>query len=177
MIFTLGHSAIIILFVGCAVTLVVFACLELWTGIDPAAGLPIRGRFKHVLESIGLLTVAVVALELGQTILEEEVRRDAHMNAPTRVRRFLSRFMIVVVIALAIECMIATFQFVHDAPSQLPRAATTGAAAAALLAAWGLFVQLNKSVEELEPEQMAEVKQEDREISQEQDTAGSSQRL
>jgi hypothetical protein len=34
-------------------------------------------------------------LALGQTILEEEVHRQAQMSAPTRVRRFLSRFMVV----------------------------------------------------------------------------------
>src|SRR5688500_18663942 len=144
-IFVCGYSIISILFVGCAVALVVFAFLELWTGIDPGASLRLPGRFNHVLESIGLLTIAVVALELGQTILEEESRREAQMSAPTRVRRFLSRFLIVIVIALAIECLVATFQLVHEDPSQLPQAATTGIAAAVLLAAWGVFLRFNKA--------------------------------
>ena len=46
-------------------------------------------RLHTVLDSIAVLTVAVAALELGQTILEEEVQREAQMSAPTRVRRFL----------------------------------------------------------------------------------------
>jgi hypothetical protein len=33
-----------------------------------------------------------------------------------------------------------------------------------LLAAWGLFIKLNKSAEELEPEAMAEAKKEDRKV-------------
>jgi hypothetical protein len=168
-VFTIGYLAISILFVGCAAALVVFACLELWVGINPGSSLRLPGRFNRVLESIGLLTIAVVALELGQTIVEEEVRREAQLSAPTRVRRFLSRFLVVIVIALAIECLVATFQLVHENPSRLPQAATTGVAAAALLAAWGIFVRLNRDVEDLEPEQMAQVKQEDREIEQAQD--------
>jgi hypothetical protein len=34
----------------------------------------------------------------------------------------------------------------------------------ALLAAWGLFIRLNRYAEELEPEAMAEAKQEDRKL-------------
>lgn len=46
---------------------------ELWHGVNPGPGLPLRERFNALLESVGLLTIAVAALELGQTILEEEV--------------------------------------------------------------------------------------------------------
>ena len=47
------------------------------------------------------MTVAVVALQIAETIIEEEVIRDAEISAPTRVRRFLSRFLVVIVVALA----------------------------------------------------------------------------
>jgi hypothetical protein len=56
------------------------------------------------------------------------------------------------------------FRVSHDAPEQLPYAATVGITAAALLAAWGLFIRLNRSAEELEPEAMAEAKREDDKI-------------
>jgi uncharacterized membrane protein YqjE len=130
----------------------------------PREAITLTGRFNTILEAIGLLTIAVAALELAQTILEEEVMREAHMSGPTRVRRFMSRFMVVIIVALAIEALIAVFQFVHDDPLLLPQAAAIGLAAAALLAAWGVFVRLNRSAEELEPEAMAETKKEDKEI-------------
>ena len=120
-------------------------------------------RFVAVLECIGLLTIAVAALELGQTILEEEVQRSSPISAPTRVRRFLSRFIVVVVVALSIECLVAVFEFIHDSPEKLPHAATVGLAAAALLAAWGVFVRLNVAAETLEPEAMADAKRGGRE--------------
>jgi len=44
-----------------------------------------------------------VSLQIAETIAEEEVVREAHVSAPTRVRRFLSRFVVVIVVALAIE--------------------------------------------------------------------------
>ena len=52
-------------------------------------------------EALGLLTVAVVALQIAETIIEEEVIRNAEISAPTRFRRFLSRFLVVIVVALA----------------------------------------------------------------------------
>ena len=52
-------------------------------------------------EALGLLTVAVVAMQIAETIIEEEVIRDAEISASTRVRRFLSRFLVVIVVALA----------------------------------------------------------------------------
>ena len=163
-IFPLGHFVISLLFIGSALTLISMAGFELWQGIQPLRPVALRHRLNAVLESIAVLTVAVAALELAQTILEEEVQREAQMSAPTRVRRFLSRFMIVLVVALSIEALVAVFQFSHEAPAHLPYAATIGLMAAALLVAWGLFVWLNQSVELLEPEAMAQAKQEDKQV-------------
>ncbi|MEK6283315.1 MAG: hypothetical protein AABN95_23415, partial [Acidobacteriota bacterium] len=63
----------ILLFVCCGLALIFFAALELWHGLNPTEAMALRDRFNSILEGIGLLTIAVVALELGQTILEEEV--------------------------------------------------------------------------------------------------------
>jgi hypothetical protein len=167
-IFEAGYSGVIFLFLCCGVALVVFAGIELWQGINPVSDMPLRERFNSVLECVGLLTIAVAALELGQTILEEEVQRGAQMSAPTRVRRFLSRFMVVVIVSLSIESLVAVFQFLHDDPAHLPQAAGIAIAAAALLAAWGVFVKLNRSAEELEPEAMEDAKSEDQVIEEEQ---------
>ena len=161
-IFAVGYSGIIVLFVVCAAALIILAALELWHGINPYAVLPVPDRFNFVLESIGLLTIAVVALELGQTIIEEEVVRKVQASGPTRARRFLSRFMVVIVVALSIESLVAVFKLAHKDPSRLPQAAMIGVAAGVLLASWGVFVRLNRSAEELEPEAMAETKSEDR---------------
>ncbi|QMU29359.1 hypothetical protein [Adhaeribacter radiodurans] len=163
-VFAFGYSGIIFLLLCSAFALIFFGFIELWHGINPTENLPIRERFNFILESVGLLTIAVVALELGQTILEEEVQRKAHVSAPTRVRRFLSRFMVVIIVALAIECLVSVFELAHKDATQLPQAASIGIAAAVLLAAWGVFIKLNRSAEELEPEAMEKTKQEDQKL-------------
>ena len=163
-IFAVGYFVIGLLFIVCALVIISFAVFQLWQGVEIGTGLSLNDRLNSILESIALLTVAVAALELGQTILEEEVQREEHISAPTRVRRFLSRFMIVLVVALTIETLVLVFRFSHEAPEQLPYVAGIGLTAAALMAAWGIFIRMNRSAEELEPEAMEKAKQEDEKV-------------
>jgi hypothetical protein len=163
-LFSLGYMLVVALFFICAFALIALAGSEMWQALQPAAELEVRGRFNQILEAIGLLTIAVAAMELGQTVLEEEVQRSANISAPTRVRRFLSRFLIVVVVSLSIECLIAVFQFVHGKPEMLPHAASIGVAAAVLLAAWGAFVRMNVDAEKLEPQAMHAAQAEDKTV-------------
>jgi hypothetical protein len=158
------YVAVALVFALCAVALVVYALIELWGGIRLGSDVPLHERFAKTLEAIGLLTISVAALELSQTVIEEEVLREASMSAPTRVRRFLSRFLVVVVVALAIESLVAAFEIVHQDPAKIPHCASLAVGAAALLAAWGLFVRLNTSAEKLEPEAMERAKDEDEKV-------------
>ena len=165
-LFTLGYAAVAVLFGTAAIVLTGFALLELWSAIAPGGDQPIATRAATAIESIGLLAVALVALEMAQTVVEEEVVRRVHVSAPTRVRRYLSRFLVVVVVALAIESLVAVVQALHERPETLPHAASIAVGAAALLAAWGAFVRLNRTVEELEPEGIDEARGEDHKVQQ-----------
>src|SRR4249920_2187336 len=116
------HGLMAALFACAAAVLIVIATRVGWTALT--SGLD-RAAAQGVIEAVGLLAAAVVALQIAQTIVEEEVIRDAHISAPTRVRRFLSRFLVVLVVALAIEGLVATFKSLHEDPTQLPYAAST----------------------------------------------------
>lgn len=160
-LFAVLHASMAALFACAALMLIVIATKSGWnaivSGMDRAAALV-------VIEAIGLLAAAVVALQIAQTITEEEVMRDAHFSGPTRVRRFLSRFLVVVVVAISIEALVATFKASHEDPLHLVYAASILAAAAALLAAWGIFIRMNCYAEALEPEAMEDAKREDKKM-------------
>jgi hypothetical protein len=160
-----GHLVLALVFIICSLALLVLALAHLWKGADPMVEISLEQRVNEVLESVAILTIAIATLELGQTIIEEEVQRGTPMSAPTRVRRFLSRFMMVLVVAMSIETLVAVFKFVREDPSKLPAAAAVGLAAAALLIAWALFVRLNQNVEEMEPESLDQVRREDDKVS------------
>ena len=156
--FSIIHGLMAVLFVCAALMLIIIAAKIGWLafvgGQDSSAA-------QQIIEAVGLLAAAVVALQIAQTIAEEEVVRDAHISGPTRVRRFLSRFLVVVVVALTIEGLVATFRAAHEDPAHLVYAASVIFSAAVLLAGWGLFIRMNRYAEELEPEAMAEAKRED----------------
>jgi hypothetical protein len=160
-LFRIVHGLMAMLFAGAALMLIVIASGMGWTAfvgsMDGAAA-------QAIIEAVGLLAAAVVALQIAETIFEEEVVRDADISAPTRVRRFLSRFFVVVMVALAIEGLVATFRALHEDPQQLPYAASLVAGTGVLLAAWGIFIYLNRAAEELEPEAMADAKREDKKL-------------
>lgn len=160
-VFRTVHGLMAFLFACAALMLIAIAARMGWMafagGLDGAAA-------QAIIEAVGLLAAAVVALQIAETIFEEEVIRDADISAPTRVRRFLSRFFVVIVVALAFEGLVATFKALHEDPTHLVYAASILGAVALLLAAWGVFVYLNRFAEELEPEAMADAKREDKKL-------------
>ena len=164
LVYNAAYLAIMVLFAICALALIAYGALETWRGVNPLLDVPLRERFAAIVEGIGLLTIAVASLELSQTVLEEEVQREALMSAPTRARRFLSRFMLVVIVSLSVELLVFVIELIHDDPERLPHAAALGGATALLLIGWGVFVRLNESVERLEPEAMEAAKREDQHV-------------
>ena len=161
-VFSTSHAVMAFLFALAALSLVAIAThmgiAAVLSGFDRSSAL-------GLIEAVGLLAAAVVALQMAQTITEEEVIRDVHISAPTRVRRFVSRFLVVVVVALAIEGLVATFKALHEDMAQLPFAASILVSVGVLLAGWALFVRLNRYAEELEPEAMEAAKREARKVS------------
>ena len=111
--FSVVHGALALLFTAMALLLLAIAAKEAWMALhldwnDEAAQL--------VIEAMGVLAAAVVALQIAQTITEEEVIRTAHISAPTRVRRFLSRFMVVIVVAIVVVSLFTASVAVSPAP-------------------------------------------------------------
>lgn len=159
--FRVVHALIALLFACAALMLIVIAARTGWLAFIEGAD---EVGAQSIIEAVGLLAAAVVALQIAETITEEEVIRDTDISAPTRVRRFLSRFFVVVIVSLAIEGLVATFKAIHEDMSHLAYAAAVLLATGVLLAGWGLFVHLNRSAEELEPEAMADAKREDKKL-------------
>jgi len=159
--FSVIHAFVAALFACAAIALIGIAARTGWlafgNGFDLAAA-------QQIIEAIGILAAAVVALQIAQTIGEEEVVRGAHVSGPTRVRRFLSRFLVVVLVAIVIEALVIVFRATHEGHELLMYAAGLVLAAGGLLASWGVFIRLNCYAEALEPEAMAEAKKEDRKL-------------
>lgn len=157
------HVVVAVLFACAALMLITISARTGWLAFT--AGLD-QGSAQAIIESVGLLAAALVALQIAETIIEEEVIRAADISGPTRIRRYLSRFFVVIIVALALEGLVATFKAIHENMAHLAYAAGILVATGVLLAAWGLFVRLNRYAEELEPDAMADAKREDRKLTE-----------
>jgi hypothetical protein len=157
-VFAVVYSSVAVLFFIAALALIWAAVQKLWSAVVR------QPDVSAVIESLGTLAVALVAMEIAQTVVEEEVVRRAQVSAPTRVRRYLSRFLVVIVVALTIKYLVAVVRFLEGDASRLWDAASIGVAAAAILVAWGLFIHFNRAAEDVEPEAMEEAKREDAKV-------------
>jgi len=160
-LFGIVHGLIALLFAVAGLMLIAIATKmggeAILDGLTQAAA-------QKIIEAIGLLAAAVVAMQISETIIEEEVVRDADISAPTRVRRFLSRFFVVVIVALAVEGLVATFKATHHDITEMIYPASLIIAVGVLLSAWGIFIRMNRYAEEMEPAAMADAKKEDKKI-------------
>jgi hypothetical protein len=143
-LFAIGFAVVVILFAGCAVALIVFSGIDLWRAVQFSEALTLTKRFDLILDCIAMLTIAIAAMELAQTIVEEEFEQTSRLSAAARARRVLSRFLVVVIVSLAIESLVAIFKLMHEDPSKISEAAFIAFAAAALLVAWGVFIKLSQ---------------------------------
>ena len=146
-IFVAGYVGIIVMFGIAAFGLLGFTAIELWQAFNPMQPQALTERFNSVLKAIAMLTIALAALDLADTVIEEEFKREGHLNGTVRTRRVLARFLVVVVVSLSIESLVAVFQFVHAAPEMLPSAAAIALGAGGLLVAWGLFDRMMRAPE------------------------------
>jgi len=159
--FAIAQGAMALLFAAAGLVLVLIATRTGWQAV--VEGLTAEAA-QTVIEAVGLLAAAVVAFQIAQTIAEEEVIRDAHVSAPTRVRRFLSRFLVVLVVALVIEGLVATMKALHEDMSMLVPTSLLLLACGVLLAGWGIFIRTNRFAEDVEPKAMQEAKDEDEKL-------------
>ena len=143
-LFALGFAAIVVLFAASAFALIAFSGIELWSAVQPKEALALPKRFSSILDCIAMLTIAMAAMELAQTVVVEEFGQGLRLSTATRARRLLSRFLLVVIVSLAIESLVAVFKLVQEDPSNISEASYIAFAAAALLVAWGLFLGISQ---------------------------------
>ena len=65
---------------------------------------------KDILNAITYTVIAIAVCDVGRYLIEEEVEHEKKLNSPTEARRTLTRFMVVITIALSLEGLIGVFE-------------------------------------------------------------------
>jgi hypothetical protein len=137
-----------LLFVLVAIVLIFLAFDRLYLTVVALPNVALDVLF----ECIGFTTVAAAVFELARTMFEEDIQSRVKMNAPRKVRRFISRFMTVIIISLAIEFLTMVFRYSHK-PNEfgfLINAAVVAMGVAAVFIAWSVFNWTSVPVEQHE---------------------------
>jgi uncharacterized membrane protein len=143
-------SVVTLLFVLISVTLLCMAFDRLWITVTSFPTIVLDALF----ETIGFTTIAAAVFELARTMYEEELRSRIKMNAPLKIRHFISRFLTVIIISLSIEFLTMVFRYSHkpDEFRYLLESAAVAIGIALLFISWAIFNRTSVPVERYEHE-------------------------
>lgn len=104
----------------------------------------------HLFDSIGLVALSVAVLDLAVTIFREIIWREMDKRHPSQVRRSLTRFGTIIIIAILIEGFITIFRFIKSGQIHLlPYSALILAGATMLIIGLGIYLKITIPVERL----------------------------
>lgn len=65
---------------------------------------------KEILDAITYTVIAIAVCDVGRYLVEEEVEHEKKLNSPTEARRTITRFMVIITIALSLEGLVGVFE-------------------------------------------------------------------
>lgn len=100
-----------------------------------------------ILDSIGLLVISMAVLDSGKYLMEEEVLRDRELRSPVEARRTLTKFLVIITIAVSLEAVVSIFRAAHDSLEKLVYPALLLLSAVAVVIGLGLYQKLSHIAE------------------------------
>lgn len=98
-----------------AATLVTIALTVIGSALWDVAAMALEGQFRieAVLERVTLVVIAMAIMDVGKYLWEEEVMRDRELASPLEARHSLTKFMVIICIAVSLEALLHLAR-VHD---------------------------------------------------------------
>jgi hypothetical protein len=64
----------------------------------------------NLMNGVGLLIVSLAIVDVAKFVVEENVVRERELRSPAEARRSLTKFMTIIIIALALEAVVGIFE-------------------------------------------------------------------
>lgn len=100
-----------------------------------------------LLDFVGYLIISVAIFDVGRYLLEEEVFRDRELRSPKEARQSLTKFMVIIVIAVTLEALLSVIRAGTKDVSLLIYPAALFFVATLLLVGLGMFQRLSVAAE------------------------------
>jgi hypothetical protein len=131
----------------------VLVAISVWNLITGA--LTGQGSIGSILHSVGLIIVSAAVFDVGKFLIEEEVLRDRELRSIREVRRSLTKFMSIIIIATSLEALVIVFETKQEMISDLLYPSGLLVSAILALVGLGVFVWLSSKADALLPREAA----------------------
>lgn len=116
-----------------------------WSVVRAAQGeAPVLSAMLH---AVGLVIIALAVSDVGKFLLEEELGRERELETTGEVRRMLTKFMTIIIIAASLHTLVFLFEAGRQGVEGLIYPSALLVAVAVLLAVLGLYQRLASAVE------------------------------
>jgi hypothetical protein len=126
-----------------ALAFIGLAFVRVWREIAHA-----EATVSAMLESIGMLIVALAVFDVSKYLIEEELLRERELRSATEARKTLTKFLTIVIIAVSLEAVVFVFQAGKEDMTRLIYPAALLAVVGGLVAVLGLYQRMSRTTEE-----------------------------
>lgn len=64
---------------------------------------------EHLLDSVGLIVIAIAVFDVVKYLMEEEVLRNRELRSTREARRTLTKFLVIICVAVSLEALVFIF--------------------------------------------------------------------
>jgi len=100
-----------------------------------------------LLDAIGLIVIAMAVFDVSKFLLEEEVLRDRELASPSEARETLTKFLVIISIAVCLEALVFIFNSAKTDITMLIYPTFLLIAAVLLVIGLGVYQKLSRQVE------------------------------
>lgn len=117
------------------------------TAVWQLAAVVVHGEplLHQLLQSVGLVVIAVAVFEVAKFLIEEEVLHERELRSVLEARRSLTKFFTTIIIAVSLEAIVLVFETRLEENAALIYPTLLMAVAVFALIGLGLFQMLSKS--------------------------------
>lgn len=145
--FTIGITTLLYTFASLTLILAAFslagkAFYEIYDAVI------LKGEInKDILNAITYTVIAIAVCDVGRYLVEEEVEHEKNLHSPTDARKTITRFLVVISIALSLEGLIGVFEAGNSNISGVLYPIAIVICAVFVLLAMGIFQRLSVETE------------------------------
>ena len=139
----LVYVTVSIVLTAIALTLIAHSVWEAWLSVSGGGSNAVSG----LLDSIGLIVISLAVLDVSKYLMEEEVLRDRELRSALEARRTLTKFMVIICIAVSLEAVVYISMAGKEGVQNLVYPAILLLSAVAVMVGLGAYQKMSGTIE------------------------------